>query len=140
MCEASRKYTDFTSAPSPTFAQPKGLTGIRIQGLLARAVPRISQQKQAALSNSWFVSTCTAWKVQEATSPRQGQQQPVRPHTKRNIQLTCCSLVLRAKTFEPVRYLWWRKESSKVSISTIAGWGGQRNSHDNTTGALSSFK
>lgn len=49
LCEASRKYTDFTSAPGPTFAQPKGLTGIRIQGLLARAVPHISQQKHAVL-------------------------------------------------------------------------------------------
>lgn len=37
-----------------------------------------SQQKHAALRNSWFVSTCTAWKAQEATSPRQGRQQPLR--------------------------------------------------------------
>lgn len=46
---------------------------------VVRAVPHISQKKHAALRNSWFASTCAAWKVQEATSPRQGRQQPLRP-------------------------------------------------------------
>lgn len=74
----SRKYTDLpvlqaqhfhSTAPGPYGDQDSRTAG---QGCASHFF------QHAALRNSWFVSTCTAWKVQEATSPRQGRQQPLR--------------------------------------------------------------